>query len=83
MYGDKGRIGLIRPGITPSPEMDFHRHLPDGMALATAALWLPLSSFILDLDLASLRISPSRFSSSSFEVVRISPMISKAKSSFS
>lgn len=38
MYGDKGRIGLIRPGITPSPEMDFHRHLPDGMALATAAL---------------------------------------------
>lgn len=38
MYGDKGRIGLIRPGITPSTEMDFHRHLPEGMALATAAL---------------------------------------------
>ena len=38
MYGDKGRIGLIRPGITPSTEMDFHRYLPEGMALATAAL---------------------------------------------
>ena len=38
MYGDKGRIGLIRPGITPSTEMDFHQHLPKGMALATAAL---------------------------------------------
>jgi len=38
MYGDKGRIGLIRPGITPSTEMDFHQHLPEGMALATAAL---------------------------------------------
>ena len=38
MYGDKGRIGLIRPGVTPSTEMDFHRHLPPGMALATAAL---------------------------------------------
>lgn len=38
MYGDMGRIGLIRPGITPSTEMDFHRHLPQGMALATAAL---------------------------------------------
>lgn len=38
MYGNKGRIGLIRPGITPSTEMDFHRHLPKGMALATAAL---------------------------------------------
>lgn len=38
MYGDKGRIGLIRPGVTPSTEMDFHRHLPQGMAMATAAL---------------------------------------------
>lgn len=38
MYGDLGRIGLIRPGVTPSTEMDFHQHLPEGMALSTCAL---------------------------------------------
>lgn len=38
MYGDKGRIGLIRPGITPSTEMDFHKYIPDGFAISTCAL---------------------------------------------
>lgn len=38
MYGDAGRIGLIRPGVTPSTEMDFHRYLPEGMAVSTCAL---------------------------------------------
>lgn len=35
MYGDKGRIALLRPGVTPSTEMDFHTHLPEGYALST------------------------------------------------
>lgn len=35
MYGDSGRIGLICPGVTPSIEMDFHQHLPEGLALST------------------------------------------------
>lgn len=35
MYGDTGRIGLICPGVTPSIEMDFHQHLPEGLALST------------------------------------------------
>ena len=35
MYGDKGRIALLRPGVTPSTEMDFHAHLPEGYALST------------------------------------------------
>lgn len=38
MYGDLGRIGLLRPGVTPSTEMDFHNHLPEGMALSTCAV---------------------------------------------
>ena len=38
MYGNIARIGLIRPGVTPSTEMDFHRYLPQGMALSTCAL---------------------------------------------
>lgn len=46
MYGDKGRIGLIRPGITPSTEMDFHQHLPEGMALSTSSL--PYKQVTLD-----------------------------------
>lgn len=46
MYGDKGRIGLIRPGVTPSTEMDFHQCLPEGMALSTCAL--PYQKVTLD-----------------------------------
>lgn len=42
------------------------------MALDTAALWLAFSSLIRDRDRVSFKISPSRFLSSSLEVVRIS-----------
>lgn len=38
MYGDKGRIALIRPGVTPSTEMDFHGNLPEGVAVSTTGV---------------------------------------------
>lgn len=38
MYGEKGRIGLLRPGVTPSTEMDFHRYIPEGIAISTCAI---------------------------------------------
>lgn len=38
MYGDNGRIALIRPGVTPSTEMDFHSRIPQGVAVSTSSV---------------------------------------------
>ena len=38
MYGELGRIALIRPGITPSTEMDFHANLPQGVSVTTCGV---------------------------------------------
>lgn len=38
MYGEKGRIALIRPGVTPSTEMDFHLLLPEGVSVTTCGV---------------------------------------------
>ena len=38
MYGELGRIALIRPGITPSTEMDFHANLPEGVSVTTCGV---------------------------------------------
>lgn len=35
MCGDNGCIALLRPGVTPSTEMEFHSHLPEGYSLST------------------------------------------------
>ena len=38
MYGWRASIGLISPGAGPSMERDFHRFIPDGIAVATTRI---------------------------------------------
>ena len=38
MYSWRAHIGLLAPGSGPNMEMDFHRFLPAGVAVATSRL---------------------------------------------
>lgn len=44
MYGWRGRLGLIIPSSNTTNEPEFYRHLPDGVSLHTARMYLRKSN---------------------------------------
>lgn len=51
MYAWRAHIGLLAPGSGPNMEMDFHRFLPQGVAVATSRLpfSIPTPQGLLDM----------------------------------
>ena len=51
MYSWRAHIGLLAPGSGPNMEMDFHRFLPAGVAVATSRLpfTIPSPQGLLDM----------------------------------
>jgi maleate isomerase len=56
MYGWRGRLGLIVPSSNTTMEMEFHRHLPEGVSVHTSRM--PLRSVTEEelIKMASLAV---------------------------